>query len=219
MAPVSLPASSSPAWATLSLARPFTPPPGVTLWLSLAVNRGSAVMALADLATTAAGDVSAVRRIAPNGISHPLSAPALPWANPGLAPVLVDTAALALRVVGTPPDKAPIDVAVVDLDGGGATASSTAGSVVLSLTAPGPRTPLALAGVGDRRDDRDDRAGGGRLHRRSRSDERPSDRCVELGGNRVTSRSGREFPRFREDSRPDGAISSAGLSAQGMVHP
>ena len=50
MAPVSLPASSSPAWATLSLARPFTPPPGVTLWLSLAVNRGSAVMALADLA-------------------------------------------------------------------------------------------------------------------------------------------------------------------------
>ncbi len=144
MAPVSLPASSSPAWATLSLARPFTPPPGVTLWLSLAVNRGSAVMALTDLATTAAGDVSAVRRIAPNGISHPLSAPALPRANPGSAPVLVDTAALALRVVGTPPDKAPIDVAVVDLDGGGATASSTTGSVALSLTAPGPRTPLAL---------------------------------------------------------------------------
>jgi hypothetical protein len=144
--PVAVPAATSPAWVTVPLAQPIQPPVDVdALWASFSVTRGKAVLALADQTITDAGDVTRLKRIAPNGIAHSPSTVVLRRDDTSMPAVPVGTDALAMRVVGIAPDEAPVAVADVDLAGGPTVrAVATPGSVAISPNPAGSRSPLAL---------------------------------------------------------------------------
>jgi len=146
LTPVNLPAGGR-AWATLGLPRAieYEPDPTAALWVSVAVTRGSAVLALADPQGVPAQDVAVLRRVAPNGIVHPPSTAVRHRNDPRAAADVIPTDALALRVVGESQDRAPIPVADVDLAGGGsARTAGTGGSTAMTVDPPGLRSPLTL---------------------------------------------------------------------------
>jgi hypothetical protein len=105
--------SGTPEWVTLPFAKPVALPAEGTLWLSLAATRGRAVLGLravpppqpATLTDDERG-IAVIRRVAPNGVVKAMS-----------APVGLRTDGLALRLAGTAPDGAPIDLLSVALAG------------------------------------------------------------------------------------------------------
>jgi hypothetical protein len=142
--PVTLDEAAEPAFVTLALPQPLKLVSGTPLWFSLAATRGSAVVGLAAPAQPTPDDELAVspelRRVMPNGAIRTLSTAGD-----------VRTDVLQLRVVGIPPELAPIDVIEVELAGGGATrepvtdsALAASGLVPLALTPPAARPGLAL---------------------------------------------------------------------------
>jgi hypothetical protein len=142
--PVTLDEASEPAFVTLALPQPLKLASGTPLWFSLAATRGSAVVGLAAPAQPTPEDELAVspelRRVMPNGAIRTLSTAGD-----------VRTDVLQLRLVGIPPELAPIDVIEVELAGGGATreavtdsALAASGLVPLALTPPAARPGLAL---------------------------------------------------------------------------
>ena len=136
--PLTLEAASAPAFVTLALPQPLKAGAEAPLWLSLAATRGSAAIELAEPAGDAV-DVT-LRRVMPNGVVRPLS-----------SPVGVRTDVLRLRLVGIPPELAPIDVVSADLSGGDAVheavdpALAATGLVSLALGTPAERPGLAIA--------------------------------------------------------------------------
>jgi hypothetical protein len=150
LTPVSLNAGPQ-AWVTLRLPRAIDlakvrqPAPDDHLWVSIAVTRGAARLALANLAGMAEPDRALLRRVAPNGISHPLSTALrerLRASDPP-EPIAADTA--ALRVIGTAPVAAPVSVVEAEVAGGGTVREpGPAGSVAITLDPVGKRSPLQL---------------------------------------------------------------------------
>ena len=116
VAEVSVTASTQPVWVTLPFAKQVVLPAKETMWLSMAATRGRAVLGLRNVVpaielgtngkplTDDERGIAVIRRITPNGVARPLSAPA------GLR-----TGALALRLVGVAPDGRPIDLISVGL--------------------------------------------------------------------------------------------------------
>jgi hypothetical protein len=149
LTPVSLGAGSA-AWATLALPHnvpvaTLLPDQDSAVWVSLAVSRGSANLALADPAAASPRDVAVLRRIAPNGLTKVPSTATKQRATPGDPPRPIPTDALALRVVGVAPEDAPVPVVLATLAGGPATVGlGGAGPVVISADPPGRRSPLVL---------------------------------------------------------------------------
>jgi hypothetical protein len=150
LTPVSLNAGPQ-AWVTVRLPRPVDlakvrqPAPDDHLWVSIAVTRGAARLALANPAGMAEPDRALLRRVGPNGISHPLSAALrerLRASDPP-EPIAGDTA--ALRVIGTAPVAAPVPVVEADVPGGGTVREpGPTGSVAITLDPVGKRSPLQL---------------------------------------------------------------------------
>ena len=125
---VSVTASTAPVWVTLPFAKQVVLPVKETLWLSVAATRGRAVLGLRDVVpavelgtngqplTDDERGIAVIRRITPNGVARPLS-----------APVGLRTDALALRLVGAAPDSRPIDLIAVGL------ASEQSASTVIDI--------------------------------------------------------------------------------------
>jgi hypothetical protein len=135
--PLTLDAAAAPSFVTLSLPQPLKVGAEAPLWFSLAATRGSAAI---ELATPGGDPVDAtLRRVMPNGVVRPLS-----------TPVGVRTDVLRLRLVGIPPELAPIDVVTTDLAGGDIVhekvdpALAATGLVSLALGTPAARPGLAL---------------------------------------------------------------------------
>lgn len=150
LTPVSLNAGAQ-AWVTLRLPRPIDlakvrqPAPNDHLWVSIAVTRGAARVALANPSGMAEPDQALLRRVGPNGISHPLSTALRErvLASDPPEPVAADTA--ALRVIGTAPVAAPLPVVEADVAAGGTVRQpGPAGSVAITLDPVGKRSPLQL---------------------------------------------------------------------------
>jgi len=151
--PVTLPGASAASWVTLLFAKPLRLPAKERVWLSLSATRGAARLGLADApaATNPEDDetheVTLIRRIAPNGIARPMSTAGS-----------LRTDALALRLVGTAPEAAPIplvEVGVASVAGSGSSASATAvpthrepaddaSRFSIGLDSPGPVAAPAL---------------------------------------------------------------------------
>jgi len=126
---VSVDATPSSAWVTLRFSKPLTLPSDGTLWLSLAATRGRAILGLRSVGVPGdpgrdvdESEIALIRRIAPNGVARPMS-----------APIGMRTDALAMRLVGTAPDGQPIDL--VDI---GLAALGSAGSPVALETTSEP---------------------------------------------------------------------------------
>lgn len=147
--PLSLPAGP-PRWVTLSLARPVrtavaVPDQDAAAWVSLAVTRGSATLALTDPDRTDPDDVALLRRIAPNGLTRSPSTVVRQRGAAGEVAAPIATDVLALRVVGLAPEEAPIPIASVALAGGRSLVEEgPAGSYTLSADPPGRRRSLRL---------------------------------------------------------------------------
>jgi hypothetical protein len=135
--PVTLDQADAPAFVTMPLPAPVKVGADAPLWFSLAATRGSAAVELA--APTSEADDAMLRRVMPNGAVRPMS-----------SPVGVRTDVLRLRLVGTAPELAAIDVVTVDLDGGDVVredvdpALAAGGLVSLALGTPAARPGLAL---------------------------------------------------------------------------
>ncbi len=140
LAPLILPAPQRlappgpPEWVTLALAKPVpTPTDDDVLWLSLQVARGTVDLAVAAPGASAADDAS-VFRLDPTGVvvalSHARAAP------PPLGSV---------RLVGTPPEQAPVPPARLLL-GADAAADVVPGTPV-TLSPATPVTPVAGASL------------------------------------------------------------------------
>lgn len=136
--PLALDAADAPAFVTLPLPQPLKVGAEAPLWFSLAATRGSAAVELAEPGGETAD--ATLRRVMPNGVVRPLS-----------SPVGVRTDVLRLRLVGIPPELAPIDIASTDLVGGDVVpeavdpALAATGLVSLALGTPAARGGLALA--------------------------------------------------------------------------
>jgi len=150
LAPVSLNAGP-PAWVTLRLPRPIDlakvrqPAPGDHLWVSIAVTRGAARLALASPSGMAEQDRALLRRVGPNGIPHPLSTALRQRAEASRPPEPIAADTAALRVIGTAPVAAPVPVVEADVAGGGTVRQpGLAGSVAITLDPAGKRSPLQL---------------------------------------------------------------------------
>ena len=155
LTPVAIPAGT-PAWASLLLAQPVDlgksakPSPDDHFWITIAVTRGSARLALADSDAMVDDSRAVLRRIAPNGLAKPLSVAYRPRAHPADAPVPVSGDTAALRMIGIAPAAAPVDVVTMDVpaaDGsvaGTLRAPGSGGTVVITLDPVGPRDPLTL---------------------------------------------------------------------------
>jgi hypothetical protein len=135
--PVTLDAAAAPSFVTLPLPQPLKVSAEAPLWFSLAVTRGSAAI---ELAVPGGDTVDAgLRRVMPNGVVRPLS-----------SPVGVRTDVLRLRLVGIPPELAPIDVVTTGLTGDNAVheevdpSLEATGLVSLALETPTARPGLAV---------------------------------------------------------------------------
>jgi len=142
-----------PAATEMLFAKPLRLPAKERVWLSLSATRGAARLGLADApaATNPEDDetheVTLIRRIAPNGIARPMSTAGS-----------LRTDALAVRLVGTAPEAAPIplvEVGVASVAGSGSSASATAvpthrepaddaSRFSIGLDSPGPVAAPAL---------------------------------------------------------------------------
>ncbi len=103
--------SATARWVTLPFAKPIALPVTEQLWLSIAATHGKALLGLRAVDPTSTLNstddeqgIASIRRIAPNGIARPMS-----------APLGLRTDALALRLIGTAPDGQPIDLVSVGL--------------------------------------------------------------------------------------------------------
>lgn len=148
--PVSLPAGPR-AWASLLLAQPVDlakiagPAPAGELWVGLGVTRGAARLSLADSTVMPVAERASVRRIAPNGLSKPLSVVNRPRSEPADPPVPVAADSAALRVIGIAPAAFPIEVAALDVPAGSGSVGGTVRAVGL-----GGVTSVTLDPVGSR---------------------------------------------------------------------
>ena len=149
LVPVSLDAAPT-GWVTLALPRPVRLSALLAdrgaVWLSVAVTRGTAQLALADPDATPASELSVLRRVAPNGLTRTPSSVLRERTAPGEPPLAIRTDALALRVVGAAPVEAPVPLVELDVPGGPTIREAGLdGSLVISLDPVGPRVPLRLA--------------------------------------------------------------------------